>query len=187
MDYLTLNISIIINFIAASNFLLCLGAACCYLAITRKATEFAFVSFGVVILDVIHQAMRYELKKYFDCQECLEVVNALWFMGYALTDLILILILNTIFSKYRLLKDKASSYVIYCYMLMALIQIATYIERIYTDAEMFMYLYQVAIPIINISITFALCGLVLRLILLKLGKGFLLFYTSITDGFKWKL
>ncbi|NCP63178.1 MAG: hypothetical protein GW836_00765 [Paraglaciecola sp.] len=179
MDYVTSNVTLIINFIAAANFIICLSAACCYLALTRKATEFVFVAFGVVLLDVIHQLMRYELKKYFGCQECLEVVNALWFMGYALTDLILILVLNFIFSKNRMLKDKASQIIIYCYLAMSFIQIATYVERVYTNAEAFTYLYQVIIPIINLGVTFVLCGFVLKLVLLKLGKGFLFFYMSI--------
>jgi hypothetical protein len=179
MDDLTISSIRFIDWVAGSTLLLNLTAAIIYCVCTRKVTQFVLVSFGVVLLGVAHQVIRFLLKKTFQFEEYLDVINLLWYTSFALTDLVFVSLVIYFSNIKRLLKDRVSNIVLLGYMVMAAIQLARYIERTYFNSDVLLSVYTGFIPIINVCITLIILGFVLKVLVYKVGSWALFLYLSV--------
>jgi hypothetical protein len=179
VDVLTISSISFINWVAGCTLLLNFAVAIIYCACTRRVTQFLLVSFGVVILGMVHQAIRFLLKKTFQFEDYLDVINLLWYTSYALTDLIFVTIVVYFINKKKLLQDRVSNIVLIAYMVMAAIQLLRYMERIYFSSDFLLSVYTGGVPAINVFITLVMCGFVLKVFAYKTGNWALFLYLSI--------
>jgi hypothetical protein len=179
MDDLTITSIRFIDWVAGSTLLLNLIAAIIYCVCTRKVTQFVLVSFGLVLLGVAHQVIRFALKETFQFEEYLDVINLLWYTSFALTDLVFVSLVVYFSNTKRLLKDRVSNIVLLGYMAMAAIQLVRYTERTSFGSDVFLFVYTTCIPVINVCITLIILGFVLKVLVYRVGSWALFLYLSI--------
>jgi hypothetical protein len=179
MDEFTISSIRFIDWVAGCTLLLNLTAAVIYCVCTRRVTQFLLVSFGVVLLGVTHQVIRFFLRKTFQFEEYLDVINLLWYASFAVTDLVFVSVVVHYSNKKSLLKDRASNIILSGYMMMAAIQLARYTERTYFNSDVLLSAYTDFVPVINVCITLIILGFVLKMIVYRAGSWALLLYLSI--------
>jgi hypothetical protein len=123
-----------------------------YLLSVRKVTAFAIIVSSSIVLDFIQQWIRFELKNLFHLTDYLFQINAAWYLGFALTNTIFIVLMIQVFKRVNLLRDTASEFLIICYMFMTALQVFRFLDRIVFDTDLIGFIYKCSITTTNVVV-----------------------------------
>lgn len=146
-----------LSFIADYTLALNVLALGVYTFAVKRLTAFNLVVSGGILLGVIHAFIADGLGSLFGVEEYAQAVTLAWYFSFAFTDLALVIGAKHFIARYALLKDKASSLLIYCYMLLAVMQIARFADREILSTDSLGALYKSGVVSMNIFMTLIVC------------------------------
>lgn len=138
-----------IDFIAHFTLGLNILAFSIYCVCVRRVTAFTYVVGMIILLNLFHQWLRFAISGFFHYEDYLYFVNLAWYLSFALTDLAVIYVCLNYIIKKELLRDRASDFVLFCYLFMALLQIVRFFDRIVIETDMLGFVYSKGILLGN--------------------------------------
>ncbi len=150
-----------------------------YAATVKRLTIFSFVLVGLMLLEVIHLGLEHYIFHIYTVWQDYFTVNILWYFGFALTDFLFVLILFRTAASMNAKMEWISSFVVYVYLLLGIVQVARYIDRFIFKTHYLATVYGEGIPLLNTALSAAVFIFVfievfkgsLRFLHLKLGKA----------------
>lgn len=140
--------------------LLNLVALLVYVLVVRQITVFSFVLVGVMVIEVLHQGISFYLQSFYGDPSVVEIVFASWYLGYAATDFLFYGLTMHLARTYRFPLDPISNVVMKAFLIMGVMQIVRYVERLITDSDLMGAIYSNSIVLINMIISIMLLGYV---------------------------
>jgi hypothetical protein len=122
-----------------------------------KRTAFMSVLLFVVILQLFH--MWYEnyligvLAKSLDKN----TIRLFWYMGFAVTDFLMIVCAVSYCKFTDVVRDKASNLILINVATLGAVQMIRYADRILIGTDILSPIYKLAVPVLNFSITVTIC------------------------------
>lgn len=133
-----------------------LTACMAYIIRFRTADTFVYLCVGVLVLTPIHIVYEKQLLELATNPDYRALVRNIWYIGYALTDVLLVVSVVYIAKKEKLKFDYASRLMAISFLALATVQVVRYIDRIILETDVLGAAYSIAIPTINIGVTFTI-------------------------------
>lgn len=140
-----------------------------YLLCVRKVTAFAIIVSSSIVLDFIQQWMRLKLQSLFHLTEYLFEINTAWYLGFALTNTLFVVLMMQVMKRVNLLRDRVSEFLIICYMFMTALQIIRYVDKLILNTDLIGFIYKTSITTTNVVV-----AIVVLLYSLKLATKILM-------------
>lgn len=121
--------------------------------LSRKSS-FEPVLFFTLVLAGLHVAWEILLGSLFSNQEIKDLVRALWYLGFALSDWALIFAALWAIKRFSLTRHYGTDTILVSYAIMGVLQITRYYDRYILETNALEYVYKNGIPAINTIITF---------------------------------
>lgn len=141
----------ILNSLQENQLALVIVSLFAYIVVFNSRNSFVLSAGLYVALCLIHQLFDYHIMSLADINRV--TAAQMWYFGFAVTDFIYVLLVYKIHDKLNLKADKVSRFILTGFIVLGLIQVARYIDRIVIDTNYLAEFYQVSIPAINVSVT----------------------------------
>ncbi len=155
------------DFIQTYGLYLQLIALIAYVIYVRKNDAFFYSLSLVIVFSFVHYMLEKELMILGQNPQFERLVYNAWYLGFAYTDAVLVILLIYITHKKKLKIDSASRMIMISYVSLGVMQILRYLDRIILEADKLGAIYSIVVPTINISITVAACAYVVFTFLKK--------------------
>ncbi len=142
-----------LNLIGNSALLINLVALVIYQFIVQKRTAFSVILMMVCVLDIAHTLYQVQIEKLYNIEAYEDLVSALWYLGFAFTNLIFVYLGIKICTKQRLTTDRVSSFILLSYFFLAIVQLARYADRYIIETDVLAGAYRVAVSTLNVGVT----------------------------------
>lgn len=126
---------------------------------------FFYCSLLVILVGLTHFLIENQLQVLGQNPRYEQLVYNLWYLGFASTDALFILLTIYISQKKQLVIDSVSRMLMISYFCLGSMQVARYFDRIIIETDWLGNIYSVVIPTINVGITFIVCSYVISLAL----------------------
>lgn len=119
----------------------------------RVMNTFSVSVVGILLLTSVHFVFEKEMLELAKDESMQALVRNAWYLFFALTNALLIVIV-TLYAKAKKLEfDIASKLLMYSFVALSLMQIARYLDRLVLESNVLGNLYSISIPSINITVT----------------------------------
>ncbi|MDM7861138.1 hypothetical protein QTP81_11065 [Alteromonas sp. ASW11-36] len=145
-----------------------LFACMAYILKFRAADTFVYMCIGILLLSPLHILYQNQLLALAQNEEYRGLVRNLWYFGFALTDIMMVLIVIGLSKRDNLKFDTASKVMAGAFITMAVIQILGYIDQVVTETDYLADFYMTSIPLINIGVTIVIFSTALAAVLVSM-------------------
>jgi hypothetical protein len=141
---------------AIGEYLLFLNLLALFISALAFPQRSAFVSILllVVVLQLLHMWYEPYLMDNLAKKMSKEDIRTLWYMGFAVTDFLLVYLSVTYCSIKNMVRDKVSNIILINIALLGVIQMVRFADRVLIGTDLLGEIYKIAIPTLNFSITF---------------------------------
>lgn len=146
-------------------------ACMAYIIRFRTADTFVYMCVGILVLTPIHIVYEKQLLELATDPEYRALVRNIWYIGYALTNVLLVTAVVLISKKEGLKFDYASRLMATSFLTLAVIQVVRYIDRIVIETDLLGVAYSIAIPTINLGVTFTIIFASIAAIVVGAARG----------------
>lgn len=130
-----------------------LAACLAYIWRFKTADAFVYMCVGILLLTPLHVVYENYLLALSENEDMRTLVRNLWYFGFALTDIMLVAIVIHLTKKEHIKLNLTTKALMASFLLMALIQIAGYVDQVVINTDYLANFYMASIPIINIGVT----------------------------------
>ena len=141
--------------------LLFLAALLVYAITVKRLTVFSFVLLGLTLLEVIHLGIEHYFWYIYTSYSDYGVIQFLWYAGFAATDILFVYFLVQISRTLKVPLDWVSSFVMYVYLILGIVQVARYFDRFIFETNYLVTMYTDGIPIVNMVLSTVVFGFVI--------------------------
>lgn len=138
-------------------------------------TSYSLVMVLVITLDVIHRQIEAAVMPLFGVEEYKSIIGVLWYMSFAITDLILVAVAAFAIRKFDLFRDRASAILLFAYMFLACVQMFTFFDTSIAKAYILYDFYPTLVVSSNVFVSVVACCYALRAVLIRLNSTLLFF------------
>ncbi len=124
-----------------------------YTAIVRKLTSFNVLLILLLFLTYLQFYWDVTISKHFGREDISDLITALWYLGFGISDFIFVVLSCFIIRKNHLETNTPIRMIIYSYIALGVVQVITYLERFIFSTKNLYYFYEYAIPTVNASVT----------------------------------
>ena len=150
-----------------------------YAVTVKRLTIFSFVLVGLVLLEAIHLGLEHYMWYIYKTWNNYSAAYFLWYVGFALTDFLFVFLLFRTARMMNTQMEWISSFVTYVYLILGVVQVARYFDRVVYKTDFLVTMYKDGIPLLNTALSAAVFIFVfievfkgsLRFLHLKLGKA----------------
>lgn len=128
-------------------------ACLAYMMNFRRADTFVYLCVGILLLTPAQYLFEQYLLDLAVYPENQAMVRNLWYVGFALSDMVFIVVVALIARAQKLQFDLASKILAFSFISMAWIQLIRYVDRIMMETDVLGQFYSTSIPSINIMVT----------------------------------
>lgn len=162
-------VNVVKDFIELYSLALSALAFIVYTVSVSRITAFNLVLFAAIILHIVHSHITRSLIPLFGVAEYYSVINYVWYLSFAITDLVMVLVCCQLITRYKLLKDRASSFMIIMFVWLAFLQVSRLAIREW-GFDFGGDIYKNSVVFTNIAITLLPCVMAMRVALVRTGK-----------------
>jgi len=119
----------------------------------KAADAFVYMCVGILILTPLHVVYENYLLALSENEAMRALVRNLWYFGFAVTDILLVAIVVHLTKKGQVTLNLTTKALMASFLLMALIQVAGYIDQVVINTDYLADFYMTSIPMINIGVT----------------------------------
>lgn len=148
-----MELNLIRDFIQHYGLYMQMVACLAYIWRFRVIDAFTYICAGILILTPLHVVYGKTLLELAQNEEMRGLVRNLWYLGFALTDVLLVVVIAHISKKERLKLDFPTKALMFIYLLLAAIQLIGYVDQVITKTDYLANFYMVSIPVINLIVT----------------------------------
>ena len=141
--------------------LLFLAALLVYAITVKRLTVFSFVLLGLTLLEVIHLGIEHYFWYIYTSYADYSIIYFLWYAGFAATDILFVYFLVRISRTLKVPLDWVSSFVMYVYLILGIVQVARYFDRFIFETNYLVTMYTDGIPIVNMVLSTVVFGFVI--------------------------
>jgi hypothetical protein len=120
--------------------------------IQKRFTPFSFLLIGVIVLEAIQLNLEFYLFGQFWDYSQYHLLYVYWYLGFALTDTVFVVVSIMLYHKFSLRLDWASRCIMTIYSVMAGLQLIRFVDRAFKDTAFIETLYQNGIPLLNLLV-----------------------------------
>ncbi|WP_100642979.1 hypothetical protein [Alteromonas facilis] len=159
-----MNLATVQDFIQQFGLYMQLMACLAYILNFRRVDTFVSLCVGILLLTPSQFLFeRYLLELAIEPTNK-EMVRNLWYIGFAISDMVFVAIVALIAHFQNLKFDFTSKILAFSFLGMAWIQLFRYVDRIVIETDMLGEFYRASIPAINISVTIVIVVFTLGMI-----------------------
>jgi hypothetical protein len=141
---------------AVGEYLLLLNMVALFISALVFPQRSAFVSILllVVALQLLHMWYQPYLMNNLAKRLSKEDIRTLWYMGFAVTDFLLVWLAVSYCSIKNMARDKVSNFILGIIAVLGVIQMVRYADRVFIGTDALGGVYKAAIPALNFSVSF---------------------------------
>jgi hypothetical protein len=154
---MSVDISLIRDFIQTYGLYMQIFAFIAYSIYAKTTSAFFYCLLLVIIFTPIHFYLEKELLILGQIPKYEQFVYNGWYLGFAYTDAMLVILAVYICRKKALFIDSASRMIMISYFCLGVIQVIRYLDRIILESDSLGEIYGILVPTINIGVTLLSC------------------------------
>ena len=135
-----------------------------------KVTSFSVVMLLVVLLDILHKYLSSILRPMFNNPVYQDVIGLYWYMSFAITDLLMVLLAAYLINKFKLLRDWVSFIILGLYVVLAMTQALNFYFTWVLEWMILYYHYPAIVTTCNTAVSILAMTFVLRVFLVRSGS-----------------
>ena len=136
-----------------------------YLFLVSRKTAFAIVLLFACVLGVLHIFWEMFLFKLLHINELRPIVASLWYVGFAATDFVYVMLAVSFCNKMNLTRDLICNFILFTYLVLGILQVLRYLDRIIIQTDVLGVLYKNLIPSLNLAVSTAAIFYLIKVVL----------------------
>jgi len=151
------DISLLRDFIQTYGLYLQVVAFVAYVIYAKQRSAFFYCLLLVIIIAPIHLLLENQLLHLAENPDNNRLVYNGWYLGYAYTDALLVILAIYLCKTRALIIDSVSRMIMISYFCLGMVQLIRYFDRVILESDKLGDVYSIIVPTINVSVTVLVC------------------------------